>query len=93
MRFEADGRRHDPNAPKGVDVPKILVVGCSFTQGEGVADDEPYPRHEPRAAESRSAQFATGGYGTYQSLLRMQAYFRSPTPRRRSPSTASTGII
>jgi hypothetical protein len=79
MRFEADGRRHDPLGPKGADVPKILVVGCSFTQGEGVPDDDPYPHVINRAMPAFEVlNYGTGGYGTYQSLLRMKTYFGSP---------------
>jgi hypothetical protein len=84
MSFEADGRRSDPIGSKGPDVPKILVVGCSFTQGEGIPDNEPYPHVINRALpDFEVLNFGTGGYGTYQSLLRMRSYFRashSPTP-------------
>jgi hypothetical protein len=77
MRFTADGRRLDPVGAK--DTPKIVVVGCSYTQGEGVADDEPYPHVINRALPNLEVlNFGTGGYGTYQSLLRMQSYFRAP---------------
>jgi len=79
MRFDADGQRHDPLNPKGAGIPKILVVGCSFTQGEGVIDEEPYA-HVMNAAlpNFEVLNFGTGAYGTYQSLLRMQAYFAAP---------------
>ncbi len=81
MSFEADGRRSDPVGPKGRDVPKILVVGCSYTQGEGVADDAPYPHVLNRAlANFEVLNFGTGGYGTYQSRLRIRSYFRAPHP-------------
>jgi hypothetical protein len=83
MTFAADGRRHDPLEPKGA-LRRILVVGCSFTQGEGVGDDEPYAHVINRALPGFEVlNFGTGGYGTYQSLLRVQSYFRgahAPTP-------------
>jgi len=79
MSFDADGERHDPLNPKGSGLPRILVVGCSFTQGEGVVDDEPYPHVMNTALPGYQVlNFGTGGYGTYQSLLRMQAYFAAP---------------
>ncbi len=79
MSFGPDGRRIDPVGPK--DTPKILLVGDSFAQGEGVADDEPYPHVINRALPTFEVlNFGTGGYGTYQSLLRVRSYFRVPHP-------------
>src|SRR5438874_217230 len=40
MTFEADGWRHDAAGEKPASLPRILVVGCSLTQGYGVADDQ-----------------------------------------------------
>jgi hypothetical protein len=85
MNFLPDGRRSDPLGNKGDDKPKILVVGCSFTQGYGVTDTETYA-HLVNAAlpEAEVLNFGTGGYGTYQSLLRIRSYFSPhatfPTP-------------
>src|SRR6266540_392738 len=80
MSFESDGRRHDPSS-KVPDLPKVVVVGCSFTQGEGVPDDQPYPHLVNLALPGFEViNYGTGGYGTYQSLLRLRAYFRSPHP-------------
>ena len=85
MNFLPDGRRYDPLGNKGDDKPKILVVGCSFTQGYGVADTETYA-HLVNAAlpEAEVLNFGTGGYSTYQSLLRIRSYFSPhaslPTP-------------
>jgi hypothetical protein len=79
MTFTADGRRSDPVGPKPPGLPRILVVGCSATQGYGVADDEPYPHVINNGlANAEVLNFGTGGYGTYQSLLRIRSYFRSP---------------
>jgi hypothetical protein len=79
MRFEPDGRRSDPAGNKPENLPRVLVVGCSLTQGYGVADDETYPHFVNRALPSAELlNFGTGGYGTYQSLLRIKSYFQSP---------------
>jgi hypothetical protein len=82
MTFTADGRRSDPVGPKAAHLPKVLAVGCSGTQGYGVADDEPYPHVINSAlANAEVLNYGTGGYGTYQSLLRIRSYFRSPHAR------------
>jgi len=81
MSFGPDGRRLDPVGPKAPGTPKILVVGCSYTEGEGVPDDQPYPYLVNRALpDFEVLNFGTGGYGTYQSLLRIRSYFRAPHP-------------
>ena len=76
MTFAKDGRRFDPTPPKPESTPKALVLGCSFTQGEGVPDNEPYPHVINRELKNVDVvNHGTGAYGTYQSLLRMRAYF------------------
>jgi len=79
MTFEADGRRHDPAGNKAAELPRILVVGCSFTQGYGVADDQTYSHFINRSLPSAEVvNFGTGAYGSYQSRLRVSRYFDSP---------------
>ena len=79
MTFEADGRRHDPAGKKPGNIPRILVVGCSFTQGYGVADDQTYSHFINRSLSSAElVNFGTGAYGSYQSRLRVSRYFNSP---------------
>ena len=79
MTFERDGRRVDPIAPKPESIAKVLVVGCSFTQGEGIPDDEPYSHVANRELKNLDLiNYGTGGYSTYQSLLRMRSYFGAP---------------
>jgi len=82
MSFGADGRRADPISSKPASAPKIVFVGCSFTQGEGVADDETYAHVVNRDLKTLDViNYGTGAYGTYQSLLRMRSYFRAPHPQ------------
>jgi hypothetical protein len=79
MTFEADGRRHDPAGNKPANLPRILVVGCSFTQGYGVADDETYAHYINESLPSAELlNFGTGAYGSYQSRLRVNQYFSAP---------------
>jgi len=79
MTFEADGRRHDPAGNKPANLPRIVVVGCSFTQGYGVADDQTYSHFVNRSLPSAQlVNFGTGAYGSYQSRLRVSRYFNSP---------------
>ena len=52
---------------------EVLVVGCSFTQGFGVTDDETFSYLlNARYPRLMFHNFGTGGYGTYQSLLRIR---------------------
>jgi lysophospholipase L1-like esterase len=60
------------------------VVGCSFTQGWGLDDAETFPwLLQRRLAEVRVRNFGTGGYGTYQSLLRIERALQTKSALRR----------
>lgn len=79
MTYAAGGRRADPFSPKSDALPKAIVVGGSFTQGEGVRDDETYSHVLNRELKSvEFINYGTPGFGTYQSLLRMRDYFVGP---------------
>ena len=79
MTFEAEGRRSDPAGNKPASLPRILVVGCSLTQGYGVADDQTYSHFINQSLPSAElVNFGTGGYGSYQSRLRVDRYFSLP---------------
>lgn len=81
MTFEADGRRHDPAGNKPGSLPRILVVGCSFTQGYGVADDQTFSHYLNQSLPSAELlNFGTGAYGSYQSRLRVNNYFKAAHP-------------
>src|ERR1044072_2035658 len=78
MSFDADGRSHDPAGAKPGSVPRILVVGCSFTQGYGVGDGDTYPHLINQSLPANEVlNFGTGGYGAYQSRLRIAHYFQA----------------
>jgi hypothetical protein len=86
MTFLSDGRRFDPaDDDKSSDLHTVLFVGDSFTQGYGVADDEVYVHLVNLALPSlRTLNYGTGGYSTFQSLLRMRAYFTT-APAKKTP--------
>jgi hypothetical protein len=51
----------------------VYLVGGSFTQGYGVADEETYAyRLNALIPDVMFHNFGVGGYGTYQSLLRLK---------------------
>ena len=82
MSFEADGRRNDPAGNKPVSLPRVLVVGCSFTQGYGVADDQTFSHFVNQSLPSAELlNFGTGAYGSYQSRLRVNHYFKAAHPK------------
>jgi hypothetical protein len=57
----------------------VVFVGCSFTQGWGLDDAETFAwRLQQRLPEVRVRNFGTGGYGTYQSLLRVEKVLEAP---------------
>jgi hypothetical protein len=66
-----------PGPPPGADERQRLVfVGDSFTQGWAVSDEAAYPwRVQQRRPREVVVNLATGGYGTYQSLLALERYF------------------
>jgi hypothetical protein len=55
-----------------------LLVGCSFTQGYSVPDSGTFSSFlNERFPLAKIHNFGTGGYSTYQSLLRTEKIFRS----------------
>jgi hypothetical protein len=70
----------------------VALVGCSFTQGQGISDDETYAwwlQQKHPGVELRN--YGTGGYGTYQSLLLLERLFRGP--KSEHPSVVVYGFI
>jgi hypothetical protein len=76
MTFWNDGRRSTRRDPAPQPLPQVLFVGCSFTQGYGVLDEETFPYRFAQTNPNWDVEnFGTGGYGAYQSLLRMRDVF------------------
>jgi lysophospholipase L1-like esterase len=72
VTFLPDGRRSTGAYDIG-GRPKVLMVGCSFTQGWGVSDDETYPwKLQQRFPASWVLNYGTAAFGTYQSLLTLR---------------------
>lgn len=56
--------------------PRILILGCSFTQGMAISDEETFAwKLQKKFPSKEFLNFGTGGYGTYQSLLVLEEYF------------------
>jgi hypothetical protein len=74
MTFLDDYSRKSWKAPVKVGQrAEVLLVGCSFTQGFGVADQDTFAYLlNTRYPRLMFHNFGTGGYGTYQSLLRIE---------------------
>jgi hypothetical protein len=77
MTFLADHSRRSWKAPTKISQRgEVLVVGCSFTEGLGVADEDTFAYLlNARYPYLMFHNFGTGGYGTYQSLLRIKENF------------------
>ena len=75
MTFWADGLRATASAPD-LDRPHVVVIGCSYTQGWAVTDQETYPWQLQAEFPSHAfLNYGTSGYGTYQSLLALERHF------------------
>ena len=74
----SDGRR--ATAPAPLPTGKVLaVVGCSYTQGWAIADQETYPwKLHAQHPELSVDNYGTAGYGTYQCLLLLEHLFAGP---------------
>jgi hypothetical protein len=72
MNFEADhSRRVVGPLKKGA--PELLLIGCSFTQGYGLEDQQTFASQlDQQLSPLKVVNFGTGGYSTYQSLLRLR---------------------
>lgn len=56
----------------------VLVLGCSYTQGYGIDDADTFAwKLQQRFPQYDFRNFGTGGYGTYQSLLRFRRLVRA----------------
>jgi hypothetical protein len=62
--------------------PKLILVGGSYTQGWAISDDETFAwKLQEQFPEVEVLNYGVGGYGTYQSLLRLEevlSYVKNP---------------
>jgi hypothetical protein len=80
MTFWSDGRRLTRSDPSPKPLPQVLFVGCSWMQGYGVTDEETFAYRLSQMNPKWDVEdFGTGGYGAYQSLLRLRRIFSEKT--------------
>jgi hypothetical protein len=84
MTFLADNTRRSWKTPAKADQrAQVLMVGCSFTQGMGVVDEDTFSYLlNARYPYLMFRNYGTGGYGTYQSLLRVKESLSQPDANR-----------
>jgi hypothetical protein len=93
MTFLDHGRRVSMPVDKPAAPSRIMVVGCSFTQGFGVTDAETYVYQlNKRFPAIDLENFATGGYGTVQSMMMADRQF-SDFYRAAKPNLVVYGLI
>lgn len=69
MTFLADGSR-DSGTPAEATGRPVVIIGCSFSEGYGVKDNQTFSWIlQQRFPHRPILNFGTPGYGTYQSLL------------------------
>jgi hypothetical protein len=82
MTFWPDGQRASSSTSDKPAKHTVLLMGCSFTAGLGVADDETFAwRLNELYPDVRFENHGVPGYGTYQSLLLLERLLRE----RRGP--------
>jgi len=68
-----------------VDKPEIWILGCSFTHGWSLNDEDTYPwRLQERLPEYEVVNFGFSGYGTIHSLIQ----FREALAKKKTPEIA-----
>ncbi|WP_298369929.1 SGNH/GDSL hydrolase family protein [Azospirillum sp.] len=91
MSFQPDHTRTSRPVAEAGRSADVLVVGCSFTQGYSVSDAETYAwRLGERFPGLIIDNFGTGGYSTYQSLLRIRNELQA---RKDPPKLVILGFI
>jgi hypothetical protein len=93
MTFREDGRRAAGPLERlaGQVKQTVVVVGCSFTQGYGVRDDQTFAWLLDAAHPNVAfLNYGTGGYGTYQSMLAMVRAFEA---RETAPKAVVYGFV
>jgi hypothetical protein len=69
--------------------PKFITVGCSFTQGWAISEEETYAwRLQEKFPGYEVLNYGTGAYGTYQSLLMLE----QALPSLRNPKVVLYGF-
>lgn len=91
MSFQPNHTRTSRSIMEPGRLADVLVIGCSFTQGYSVADAETYAwRLGERFPGLVIDNFGTGGYSTYQALLRLRNELEA---RQEPPKLVILGFI
>lgn len=81
ITIDANGTRATKATPAPESSPRLLLVGGSFTFGEGLSNDEAFGWKLQKQLPRWDVQNkAVGGYGTYQSLLRAESTLSESNP-------------
>lgn len=81
MTILSDGTRITGADPDARDT--LLLVGCSFTQGWAVSDEETFAwRLQQRFPDLKVVNGGVGAYGTYQALMVMERFLAAHDPPR-----------
>jgi len=70
--FLADGSRATAPVPAPRSAAAVVLVGGSFTEGYGVADEDTFGWRLAERGPLPVRNFGTGGHGTYQALLMLE---------------------
>jgi len=63
--------------------PKLVMIGGSYTAGNAISDDETFSwKLQERFPDLEVLNYAVGGYGTLQSLLKLQEVLPAIRPRK-----------
>lgn len=69
--------------------PKLIVVGCSYTQGWAISDEETYPwKLQNHFTKYEVLNYGNAGYSTYQSLLMLERVL----PTAQNPTVVMYGF-
>ena len=91
MTFWPDGQRASSSTSDRRAGRTVLLMGCSYTAGLGVADDETFAwRLNERFPDLRFENYGVPAYGTYQSLLLLEQLLRG---RGQPPELVVYGFI
>ncbi len=87
----AGGRRATEKSPRP-GRPIVALLGCSYTHGVGLSDEETYAwKLQDAFPEVEIRNYGTPGYGTYQCLLTLEGLFQGPETDR--PALVLHGYI
>ncbi len=77
VTYLPDGSRATSDIPRQKSDHQVLLLGCSFMEGFGLDDHDSIGwQLQERTPSLHIINLGTGGYGTYQSMLRMEDFIK-----------------